>query len=100
MSWFYPALAGGGLWALGAHGYSLQQQAQQPVENASQNPQVKEPFRGAWQDISKQWGSQQEMRQRFVSVQEDTDVLGSQIFYVDYGDGARTVQYHDPRILQ
>jgi len=97
MSWFYPALAGSSLWLLGSYGYGLKQEAEQPIENASQNPKIKEPFRGAWEDVSKQFGAP--TRQRFVSVEETTDVLGATIFLVDYGNGARTVQYHDPRIL-
>jgi hypothetical protein len=33
-------------------------------------------------------------------VQEDVDELGATIFLVDYGSGAKTVQYIDPRILE
>jgi hypothetical protein len=99
MSFFYAGLAGAGLWALTSHGYNMQQQLQQPLENASQKTSEKEPFQGAWEDVSKQFGSTGMLRQRFVSVTEDTDVLGATIYIVDYGSGARTVQYQDPREL-
>jgi hypothetical protein len=97
MTLLLPALAASGLWVLTAAAYDAKQKADVPIENASQNPQVKEAFQGAWSG-QKQWFGAP-TRGRFVSVQEDYDVNGARIFLVDYGNSSRVVQYHDPRIL-
>lgn len=82
---------------MGAKSYDLYQRANVPVSNHSQDSDTKEPFRGAWGHI-KNYGWNVDNRNRFVSVQEDYDVDGARVFYVDYGNGQRVIQYHDPRI--
>lgn len=97
MSLLLPALAATGVWLLGARSYDLKQRANVPLENASQESDVKEPFQGAWGHI-RNFGIFTPTRGRFRSVTEDYDVNGAKIFLVDYGNGQRVVQYQDPRI--
>ena len=59
------------------------------------NPDSKPPFRGEWDAIRNWWHT--DTRGRFLSVTEDRDVNGAQIFLVDKGNGAKVVQYSDPR---
>lgn len=70
-------------------------QTQTAVENASQMSEEKEPFQGAIGHFRSRTGAD---NLRFVSVSEDYDVQGAKQFLVDYGNGQRVVQYHDPRI--
>lgn len=67
------------------------------AENASQDPEVKEPFQGAVGHIKDRIFA--DTRGLFVSVQEDVDVNGARIYWVDYGNGQRVCQYFDPRIV-
>jgi hypothetical protein len=97
MSLLLPAMAATAVWFYGAKSYDLQQRANVPMENASQESDTKEPFRGAWGHI-RNFGVFVNTRGRFVSVTEDYDVNGAKIFLVDYGNGQRVVQYQDPRI--
>jgi len=97
MTLLLPVAAGAALWYGLAHSYNLKQRASVPIENHSQRSDVKEPFQGAWGSIKQYCNT--DTRGRFVSVQEDFDVNGAKIFLVDYGNGARTIQYHDPRVL-
>ncbi len=92
---FVPAAAAAATWYLGAYTMSLQRQAQIPAENEIGN--TKQPFYGAWMPFSQMWAV--DRRGRFVSVTEDIDVTGAKVFLVDYGTGAKTVQYHDPRLV-
>ena len=98
MSLLLPAIAASALWYAGAKSYDVWRRANVPVENASQRSELKEPYRGAWGHIS-DYGVFTDNRGRFESVQEDVGVDGEQLFLVDYGNGQRVVQYHDPRIL-
>ena len=68
-----------------------------PMENHSQKSEVKEPFHGAWGHI-RNYGAFVDNRGRFESVEETLDVDGAKVFLVDYGNGQRVLQYHDPRI--
>lgn len=92
---FVPAAAAAALWTTAAYTWSLKNQASIPAENEIGN--AKEPFYGAWMDYKQMWGV--DTRGRFVSVTEDIDVYGAKVFLVDYGTGAKTVQYHDPRCV-
>lgn len=96
MSFFPLAAAAAGAWVYTAATLDWQNAHDAPIENVSQESDEKEPFRGAWGN-AKEWFLAQ-TRGRFVSVAETTDVQGAPIFLVDYGNGQRVVQYHDPRI--
>ena len=98
MANLFPLAVGGtAFWLLGAYSFDLRQQAQMPIELASDDPLVMEPSQGAIGHIRQYSGV--DTRGRFRSVQENVDTLGARIFLVDYGNGERVVQYHDPRIL-
>lgn len=70
-----------------------------PIELASDDPQVADPFYGAIGHVSTISGSPLIERGTFRSMQESVDVKGARIFLVDYGNGQRIVQYYDPRLL-
>ena len=97
MSLLLPSIAASALWAFTAQSYSWQQKLNVPVENDSQEVEDKEPYQGAWDHVV-HWTTV-DTRGRFKSVKVDRDVQGATIFLVNYGNGARVVQYHDPRIL-
>ncbi len=94
---FVPAVAGAALWFMVAKSIDLKDRLDQPVELESQDPAVKAPFQGYYDHV-KHW-SFANTRGRFESVEETTDVNGAIIFLVNYGNGAKTVQFFDPRIL-
>ena len=97
---FFPLAAGAtALWAMGSYSYDLKSKAEMPIELASEDAQVKDPFWGGVGPVSQLSGSALMDRATFRSVQEDVDVKGARIFLVDYGNGQRVVQYIDPRIL-
>jgi hypothetical protein len=94
---FFPlAAASAGAWLFTAQAYNYKQKQDVPLENKSQKSNEKEPYYGAW-DHQRHW-LRADTRGRFVKVVEDYDVQGAKIFLVDYGNGARVVQYNDPRI--
>lgn len=97
---FFPLVAGAGaLWMFSAYQYDLKQKADMPIELATEDPEVKEPFYGGIGSISQLSGSAVLDRGTFKSVREDVDTNGARIFLVDYGNGQRIVQYYDPRLL-
>lgn len=77
----------------GAVTMDMKRRAQAPATDdiGDQKP----PYQGVWEPFSKM--SQAPTRGRFKKVREATDVLGARVFLVDYGTGAQTLQYHDPR---
>jgi len=97
MALFYPAAALASAWIISAGAITARQIASEPIENASQKPDEKEAFQGAWCN-PRDW-TFADTRGRFHSVQESRDVRGARIFLVDYGNGSRVVQFFDPRIL-
>lgn len=99
MSFFPLAAAAAGTWLFSAYTYDLKDKASVPVELASDDPQVTDPFYGAVGHISKYSASPIIERGTFRSVQENVDIKGARIFLVDYGNGQRVVQYYDPRLL-
>lgn len=97
MAFFYPAAVASGAWLLGSYLYDLREKLDTPVADLVEtNVAEREPFQGPIGHISKWIHS--DLRQ-FRSVQESVDELGAKIFLVDYGSGAKTIQYVDPRIL-
>jgi hypothetical protein len=96
MAFFYLAAAGAGAWLFGSYVYGLRQAQRAPLDSDSVSGQPLPHF-GAIGHISKWINS--DLRQ-FHSVEESVDEQGATIFLVDYGSGARTIQYIDPRILQ
>ena len=96
MAFFYPAALAAGAWSIGAYALDLKRQALSPPVDEEGTPQGPPHF-GAIGHISKWIHSD---RRRFVSVEESVDELGATIFLVDYGTGAKTIQYVDPRILE
>jgi len=96
MAFFYPAAIAAGAWALGAYALDLKRKALVHPVDENGTPQ-ETPHFGPVGHIGKWIRSD---RRQFVSVQEDVDELGATIFLVDYGSGAKTVQYIDPRILE
>ena len=96
MAFFYPAAIAAGAWALSGYALDLKRQALAPPVDDEGTPQGPPHF-GAIGHIS-QWIRSD--RRQFLSVEEDVDELGAKIFLVDYGSGAKTVQYVDPRYLE
>ena len=94
---FPAAAAGAAAWVLLGYAHGVRRDAIKEVENSSQEPAVKEPFFGAIGHVKDHLFA--DTRGLFVSVQEDVDVQGARIFWVDYGNGQRVQQYFDPRIL-
>lgn len=97
MTLLLPFAAGAALWYGVAHSYNMKQKLSMPIEDTLQRSDMKSPTFGAYTDHGKYFGVL--TRGQFVSVQEDFDVNGARIFLVDYGNGSKTIQYHDPRIL-
>lgn len=98
MALLLPAAAAAATsWYLLGYAHAVRRDAILAEENKSQDPQVKEPFQGAIGHIRDRIFAP--TRDMFTSVQEDVDVNGARIFFVDYGNGQRVVQYFDPRIL-
>ena len=94
---FYPLATATAFWGLYAYQHSLKQKLNVPVELASQDPQVAEPFQGGWGTFKDY--ALVETRGRFRSVRKGIDELGAEFFLVDYGNGRPIKQYHDPRVL-
>lgn len=94
---FPAAAAASAAWALLGYAHAVRRDAVKEVENSSQDPEVKEPFQGAIGHAKQHLFA--DTRGLFTSVQEDVDVQGARIFWVDYGNGQRVQQYFDPRIL-
>lgn len=86
-----------GSWFLVSYAHSMKRDARLEQEKAAQVPIAEEPFQGAVGHIKDRIFA--DNRGIFTSVQEDYDVNGARIFFVDYGNGQRVVQYFDPRIL-
>jgi hypothetical protein len=97
MAYWAATAVGSAFWLLAAKSIDMRARANEPEENKSQQSDEKEPFQGAWEPVKQYWNST--TRWRFNKVVEDTDVQGAKIYIVDYGNGARTIQYHDPRLL-
>lgn len=96
MAFFYLAAAGAGAWLFGSYVYGLRQAQRSPLDPEAVSGQPESYFGGIGH-ISKWIHS--DLRQ-FHSVEKSVDEQGATIFLVDYGSGARTIQYIDPRILQ
>ena len=100
MSFFPLVASASAFWALGSYTYDLKNKADVPVELATEDSQQKDPSQGAIGHISSLSGSALLDRGTFRSMQRNVDTNGADIFLVDYGNGQRVVQYHDPRLLQ
>lgn len=98
MALLYPAVAAAGVWALGSYTWNLKKGAQ-AAQNAEVDAQYQSPYpqQGQWMPIDQMFLAN--TRGRFRSVQESVDVQGAKIFLVDYGTGARTISYVDPRVV-
>lgn len=99
MSIFAIAAAAAGGWIYTAKALSMKEIASTPHELATNDYSKKAPVQGYWQPFHKMLGSSQISRGQFDSVIEDRDERGAPIWIVQYSDGARTIQYHDPRKL-
>ena len=99
MSLFYPALAGASLWALAGYSKELKSAAErkQQGETVVEAPHFRPKTRGNYTHVGVYAGA--DRYKRFVHVAEDIDQLGAKIYLVDYGNGSKTIQYHDPREL-
>lgn len=86
------------MWLFAAYTYDLKQKLNVPLTQSDvQGPNEREPWFAPLGYISS-WITV-DNRQQFKSVQKDIDHLGADIFLVDYGNGQKVLQYHDPRIL-
>lgn len=80
---------------MSAYTWDLKRQAALPKENEIGN--AREPDQGRWRSANDQFLTPN--RGRFLSVTESRDLQGARIFLVDYGTGAKTIEYKDPRIV-
>ncbi len=76
----------------------MQEKVKTEYKAATEDYKHKRPHQGVFQDIRKQIFSPARLRGTFYKVIEDIDERGVPVFYVDYGDGSLTKQWHDPRI--
>ncbi len=81
-----------------AKAYDLQDRMDVPVEIATEDRSLKVPLEGFWQPVSKVIASSQFLRGNFRDVQEGYDERGAKIYITTWQDGARTIQFNDPRI--
>ena len=95
MAYFLALGAASAFWIYGAYAWDLKRRANVPATNDAGT--VNPPYQGRWEPASKMWLAQ--TRGRFRSVRESVDELGAKTFLVDYGTGAQTLQYHDPRVV-
>lgn len=96
MSFAIPTVAAASLCAFTAWSWDLKRQAEaRLIAEANNQFDTKMPEEGIWRPASDRWGAD---NLRFKSVLETTDVDGSRIFLVDYGQGSRVKQYNDPRV--
>lgn len=99
MSFAVPAaIVGAGLLYV-SYGSNVRQETRDKVlqDQIDAQSEGEVPYQGAIGHVKSWWGA--DTRQRFVSVQEDVDTQGAKIFWVDYGNGQRVLQFHDPRVL-
>lgn len=97
MALFYPAAIVTGAWFLTGYTYDLKQKQQQrDPDPLDEQIDVMRPFQGPTGHISQYVNADQ---RQFRSVRRAVDHLGADIFLVDYGNGAETIQYIDPRVL-
>ncbi len=96
MSVLIPVVTAAGAWYYAAHTLTLRDKARTATELATQNYEKRAPLNGYYGSFKDYLFAP--MRGRFRTVMEDIDVNGAKTFLVDYGNGQKVVQYHDPRI--
>lgn len=97
MSLLIPAIAGAGAWLYTAQALSWKQRLTNKNEINTDDLSRKAPVEGYYQPYHRVAQSLDVQRGRFRSVREGVDERGAKCFFVQYSDGARTIQYHDPR---
>lgn len=95
MAFLLPAAAASAFWVFGAYTWSLKKQAELPAED--EIGQTNPPDQGQYEAPDKMTFA--ETRGRFKSVTETVDVQGARVFLVDWGTGAKSYLYRDPRIV-
>lgn len=87
-----------GLWMYSAKAFDLQDRLEVPVEIATEDRTLKMPLQGFWQPVRQVISSDQFLRGNFHDVQESYDERGAKIYVTTWQDGAKTIQFNDPRI--
>jgi hypothetical protein len=98
MALLISAAVATGAWLYTAKTIDMQEKLQTEHHLATEDYSQKLPLQGVYQPYSKVAFSSNVGRGRFTSVKEGIDEQGAPVFYVDYASGAKTIQYHDPRI--
>ena len=87
-----------GAWIYAAKTIDMQEKVRTEYAAATEDYKKKRPAQGVWSPQSSQVFSPGRLRGSFYKVIEDVDERGVPVFYVDYGNGSLTRQWHDPRI--
>lgn len=94
---FTPALIATGALVVVAYAWNLKQKRDYPAPEPVQKSQTSTPAQGSITYASSVILANHQ--QQFHSVEETIDEKGAVVFLVDYGNGSKVLQYHDPRKL-
>jgi hypothetical protein len=92
------AAVAGGAWLYTAKTIDMKEKLNAEHERMTQDHTQQLPWQGVYVPFGKVVHSPDVLRGNFTSVQEGIDEQGAPVFYVDYANKSRVIQYHDPRI--